>query len=169
METKEAIFKRRSIRKYKNIPLDQAQVEALLRAAMAAPTGRNIQDWRFVVVRERGNLQKIMLAHPYAKMVETAPLAIIVCSDFIVDNAARFWEVDCAAAIQNIMIAATGMGLGSVWLGVSNDKARLEGIKKYFELPENIMPVGIVVVGTADEEKQPEDRYDPAKVHYEKW
>jgi len=169
MQTAEVIFKRRSIRKYKpDIPVTDGQIEKLLRAAMAAPTARNMQEWEFLVLRDRKNLDKILAAHPYAGMVREAPCVIIVCGNTKKDSAG-YWPGDCSAAMQNILLMATDTGLGSVWLGVHPREERVAAIKKAFDLPAHITPLGIAVIGTAGEEKPPEDRYDTAKVHFEKW
>ncbi|MDR0291518.1 MAG: nitroreductase family protein [Elusimicrobium sp.] len=169
METAEIIFKRRSIRKYKpGAPVTDAQVKKLLSAAMAAPTARNMQEWEFLVLRDRKNLDKVLAAHPYAGMIKEAPCVIIVCGNTTKDPVG-YWPGDCSAALQNILLMATDMGLGSVWLGVYPREERVSAIKKAFDLPAHIMPLGIAVIGTAAEEKTPEDRYDAAKVHFEKW
>ncbi len=167
METRETIFGRRSIRKYLNKPLEAEKLTLILKAAMSAPTARNMQGWRFITVQTQEGKQKIMNAHPYSIMLQTAPCAVIVCAD--TQESTAFFQQDCAAAIQNMLLTAKDLGLGSVWLGVYPNKERAEGIAKEFSLPENIVPVGIVVLGYGDEEKGKEDRFDPAKVHAENW
>ncbi|ACC98878.1 Putative sepiapterin reductase [Elusimicrobium minutum Pei191] len=170
METSKAIFGRRSIRKYiADIPVDENQIKILLAAAMAAPTARNAQEWEFLVVRERETLQKIVETHPYASMLKEAPCAIIVCANLKKELIPGYWIGDCGAATQNILLAATNLGLGTVWLGVQAVKERVDAVRKIFNLPEHIMPFSIVAVGTPAEEKDPQDRYDEAKVHYGKW
>jgi len=169
MELNKVIFKRRSIRKYNpRVPVTDAQVEKLLRAAMAAPTARNMQEWEFLVLRDRRNLDKLLTAHPYAGMVKEAPCAIIVCGNTKVDPIG-YWPGDGSSALQNILLTATDMGLGSVWLGVHPREERVKAIKEAFKLPAHIIPVGVAVIGTAAEEKAPEDRYDVKKIHHEKW
>lgn len=170
METAEAIFKRRSVRKY--VPggkLTDTQIEQLLRAAMAAPTARNTQEWEFLVIQKPEGMDKIISAHPYAMMLKTAAAAIIVCADKNKEFRPGFGVVDGAAAIQNILLAATDMGLGSVWLGMYPVEERMQAINKAFNLPDNVFPVGIVSLGVPDEVPPAADRYDPAKVHYEEW
>ena len=167
METRETIFGRRSIRKYKNQTLEAEKLALILKAAMSAPTARNMQGWRFITVQTQEGKQKIMNAHPYSMMLQTAPCAVIVCADK--QESTSLFEQDCVAAIQNMLLAAKDLGLGSVWLGVYPNKERADGIAKEFSLPENIVPVGIVVLGYGDEEKGKEDRFDPAKVHAESW
>ncbi|WP_428897472.1 Nitroreductase [Parelusimicrobium proximum] len=170
MNTLEAIYKRRSIRKYqKGAEVTKEQLHTLLGAAMMAPSGKNNQSWEFVVLTEREALDKFMQAHPHAKMLETASACIIVCAKTDGATEGFFTLVDCAAAIQNILLAATELGLGSVWLGIHNAPERLEMIKELYSIPENVVPVGAVAVGVADEVKDPVDRYNESKVHYNKW
>jgi nitroreductase len=169
MDTLAAINKRRSIRKFTDKAIPEADLKILLKAAMMAPTGRNIQEWEFLVIRDKQTLAKITEIHPYAKMLLEAPAAIIVCANMDKENAESFWVGDCGAASQNILLAATELGIGSVWLGVQNNKERFEGIKKLFNLPANIMPFNIIALGYAAETKESMDRYDESKVHYEKW
>ena len=169
MDTLQAITKRRSIRKFTNRPLSQQQLETLLNAAMLAPTARNCQEWDFVVVRDRNVLNQLMKAHPYAHMLATADCAIIVCDDTRRETAAGYWPGDCGAATQNILLAATDMGLGSVWLGVYPTQERMEGVARVLGLPKEVLPFNIIALGYPDEKKEDVDRFDPAKVHYEKW
>ncbi len=167
METFNAIFARRSIRKYQNKALETEKLTKILEAAMAAPTARNKQPWRFITVQSEEGKNRIMAAHPYSLMLKTAPCAVIVCADKA--EATGFFQQDCAAAIQNMLLSATDLGLGSVWLGVYPNEERTNGISKVFNLPENIIPVGIVVLGYADELKGRENRFDAAKIHKENW
>lgn len=167
MDTFNAIFTRRSIRKYQNKALENEKLTKILEAAMSAPTARNRQPWRFITVQSEEGKNRIMSAHPYALMLKTAPCAVIVCADKT--EATDFFQQDCAAAIQNMLLSATDLGLGSVWLGVYPNKERVAGICQAFNLPENIIPVGIVVLGYADETKGRENRFDLNKIHKENW
>ena len=112
------IISRTSVRSYTNQPIEQEKIELLLRAAMAAPSACNKQPWHFVVINDRKMLDKIPSFSPYASMVKEAPLAIVVCGDL--DKALDgweqdFWIQDCAAATENILLMAHGLGLGAVW------------------------------------------------------
>ena len=123
----DAILRRRSIRAYTQEPVTDAQVEALLRAAMAAPSAGNQQPWRFVVIRDKRTLGAITEVHPYAKMLPGASVAILVCGDPGAGKWPQYWEQDCAAATENVLIAAEQLGLGSVWLGVHPLAERVAG------------------------------------------
>jgi len=169
MDALENLFSRRSIRKYKNVTLSEKDIKTLLKAAMQAPTARNKQTWQFVVVNERDKLNALMQAHPYAKMLKDAPLAIIVCGDKNLDDSLDYLSVNGAAATQNILLAAHALGLGAVWLGVYGREDRMKDISKIFSLPEHIVPISAIAVGVPNEEKPAEDRFDDNKVHYNNW
>jgi nitroreductase len=92
------IFKRRSIRKYKDKKVEKEKIEKLLKAAVAAPSAGNEQPWHFVVIRDRNILNHLAEVHPYAKMLKDAPLAVAVCGDLNKQRHEGFWVQDCAAA-----------------------------------------------------------------------
>ena len=163
------ILRRRSIRTYTQEPVTEAQVEALLRAAMAAPSAGNQQPWRFVVIRDKRTLTAITEVHPYSKMLPGAPVAILVCGDPGAGKWPQYWEQDCAAATENVLIAAEQLGLGSVWLGVHPLAERVDGVRRLLGIPESIVPFALLPVGRPAERKEPADRYDAARVHHERW
>jgi nitroreductase len=163
------ILRRRSIRNYTAEPVTDAQVDGLLRAAMAAPSAGNQQPWHFVVIRDRRTLTAITELHPYSKMLPGAPVAILICGDPHAGRWPQYWDQDCAAATENVLIAAEQLGLGSVWLGVHPLPERVEGVRRLLGLPEPIVPFALLPVGWPAERKEPSDRYDAARVHYERW
>ena len=167
------IFKRTSVRNYTGEKVTSEQIAMLMKAAMAAPSAKNSQPWEFLVLQERETLLKITEFHPYSSMLKHAPLAIVVCADANKEmpdlKGLDFWTQDCAAATQNIMLQAADMELGSVWLGVYPKDLLVDGIKKLFGLPENIIPFSIVAIGHPEGEVHPKDKFDPNKIHFEKW
>jgi nitroreductase len=166
----EFIQKRRSIRKYQpGAPVSDEQVNVLLRAAMAAPSASNQQPWDFVVIRDRALLDRSMEVHPYASMLRTASLAILVCGDLTRSHHGGMWIQDCSAATQNILLAAANMGLGTCWCGVHPRPERVEGLRKICGVPEDVVPFALIAVGVPAEDKPPADYYDPEHVHSETW
>lgn len=165
----EAIFKRRSVRRYTNQAIRAEDITQLLQAAMAAPTARNCQEWEFVVVRDKAMFQKIMAVHPYAKMLAQADCAIVVCGNTKREMAPNYWPADCGAATQNILLAATALGIGSVWLGVYPNEERMAAVSRLLNLPQHIKPLNIISLGMPDEKLAEVNRFDPAKIHYELW
>ena len=164
------VLSRRSIRKYTDEPVGDDLVERLLRAAMAAPSAGNQQPWRFVVLRDRDAMRAITDFHPYARMLPTAPVAVLVCGDPSGVKWPQMWEQDCAAATENLLIEAVQLGLGAVWLGIHPLAVRVEGIRGLLGIPDHVMPFAIVPVGWPAERKEPAaDRYDEARVHRDRW
>ena len=168
MDCLEAIFTRRSIRKFTTEPVSEKALEILLGAAMSSPTARNRQTWRFLVVNDRKILDEIPSIHQYAGMTREAPLAIIVCGDSS-DSDVVFWPQDAAAAIQTMMLAARALDLGSVWCGIYPRQDRVDAFRSKFALPDAIQPLGMVVIGHPAQPFTREDRYDPAKIKYNHW
>jgi len=169
MDTLEAISRRRSIRRFTNDPVDEGTVRTLLAAAMSAPSANNQQPWRFVVVKDRETLVELTTVHPYSTPLKEAALAVLICGDTEKLTSAGFWEQDCAAATENLLVAATALGLGSVWLGCHPREDRVKGIQKVLGIPETVIPLALVAIGHPKEEKSKADRYDPAKVHHDRW
>ena len=163
------VLSRRSIRKYTDEPVDDATVERLLRAAMAAPSAGNQQPWHFVVLRDRETRRAITGFHPYARMLPDAPVAVLVCGDPSSGKWPQMWEQDCSAATENILVEAAALGLGAVWLGVHPIEERVTGLRELLGVPEHVVPFSIVPVGHPAEHKGPSARYDPARVHLERW
>lgn len=164
------IFSRRSIRSYIDKDVSDNQVKELLRAAMYAPSAWNEFAWHFVVIRDRNTLNEISNSHPYAHMLLEAPLAIIPCCDtgnFKYDGV--FWIQDMAAAIQNILLQAESMSLGTCWCGVYPRKELIDIVSQIVSLPDHIVPVAIIPVGYPGEKKDETERYKPDRIHNEKW
>ena len=165
----DAIFKRRSIRKYTNKEVTEETITELLKAGMAAPSAGNAQTWEFVVIDDDEILKKIPEIHNYANMVPDCSKAILVCGNKKLEKYDGFWPQDCSAATENILIAATDKGLGAVWLGIYPTEDRVDDFKELFDLPEHIIPFSMIPVGHPAEEKDKADRYKEEKVHYNKW
>jgi len=169
MEALEAIFSRRSIRQYQSRTVSSEQIETLLKAAMSAPSAGNQQPWHFVVMQERAILNEIPKIHPHSKMLPEAPLGILVCGDLNLERYQHYWMIDCSAATENLLLAAHALGLGAVWLGVYPVEERVTQIRQLLHLSENIVPFSLIAIGYPAEEKPPANRFDPNRVHWEKW
>lgn len=167
MDALEAIFTRRSIRAYTSEPVSEEDLKVILEAAMNAPSASNRQPWHFIVVDDRSKLDAIMEVHPYSDMLAQAPLAIVVCGDTKVSSS--YWQQDCSAATENILLAARALGLGTVWLGVYPREDRVKGISRLFQLPAHVKPLAVIAVGHPAEEKGRVDRWQEEKVHRNRW
>ena len=167
------IFQRTSIRKYTGENVSPEQIETLLKAGMAAPSARNIQPWEFVVVQDRETLDTISEFGSFAHMLKEAPLAIVVCADtdkeMPVQAGKHYWIQDCSAATQNIMLQATELELGSVWIGTFPKEEMYKPLAELLGLPKNIIPVTTISIGHPSEEVTPKNKFDKGKLHFDKW
>jgi nitroreductase len=157
-----AIYARRSIRKFvQGKPVEREKLETLLKAAMAAPSACNIQPWDFVVIEDEARVREIEAGiEQYAQYDPT--VIIVVCGN----NEYIPWKdsgvVDCACAMENMMIVAPAIGLGTVCIG-GFDRQR---VKEQLAIPEEIEAVGMLYVGYPDEERQPRTKYVEEAVHW---
>lgn len=162
------ILSRRSIRHYTSEPMDQETLVLLLKAAMSAPTACNSQPWEFIVVTEPEVLALIREKFLFARY--NAPAAIVVCGNVGIANnsvAREYWVQDCSAATENILIAAAGMGLGAVWIGVHPAPSKIKPVREALGIPENVTPLSIVYVGHPAETKEPRTQYDEHRVYWQ--
>lgn len=169
MNTIRAILTRRSIRRFRPEPVPRQLIDELLKAAMHAPSAGNQQPWHFVVVDERGLLDRVPGFHPHASMCREAPLGILVCGDLQLETHEGMWMQDCAAAAQNLMLAAHDKGLGSVWVSSYPRPDRMEGFRALVHLPEQVLPLAFVVIGYPDEAPRAGLRFREERIHRNRW
>jgi len=165
----DAIYSRRSIRRYTSEKVSDDLIESLLKAAMCAPSARNQRPWHFVVVKEKDILNQLSKTHRYSEMVKEAPVAIVVCGDTQIQSYKDYWVLDCSAATENILIAAEELKLGAVWVAVYPREERINHVRKVLSLPSNIIPLCIIPVGYPAEKPEPVERFDKSRIHKEKW
>lgn len=167
----ENIHNRKSVRQFTSEPVSDEHIETMLKAAMAAPTAVNYQPWRFVVITEREKLDAMAEILPYAKMLKQAPLAIIVCGEttWFEGNTNPYWQQDCSAATQNILLAAEALGLGAVWTGVYPNMELARPLGEFLGLPATVQPLCTIPIGHHDGSTQPRDKWKPENIHYNKW
>ena len=163
-----AIEQRRSIRKYKDVPVTREQLDRLLYAAMLAPSACNSRPWEFIAVTRRETLDDIAHIHPYAKMCRTAAAAIIVVAlpEAQPGMPSGYYPQDCGAATQNILLEAVEMGLGTCWCGVYPKEERTAEMRKLFGVDDTKIPFCVIAVGVPDESPAPRGSFDTEKVTY---
>ena len=169
MNLKDAIEGRRSVRSFTSQPVPREAVDEMLRAAMQAPSAGNEQPWQFVVVDDRGILDAIPQISPYAPMCRVAPLAVLVCGDTREVRHTGYWVQDCSAATENMLLTAHGLGLGAAWTGVYPNEEREKAFRALLGLPEEIVPMALVVIGVPEESGPPVDRFRADRVHRNGW
>jgi nitroreductase len=162
------IFRRRSIRKYKDQPVTPATLTQLCMAGMAAPSAVNSQPWEFVVVTDPKKLAGLRQVLPYGKFI--APAAIVVCGNPLVARnpaGSIFWQQDCSAATENILLAADALGLGTCWIGVYPVPGIPKAVGKLVKLPPLAKPLCIIYLGYPAEQKDPRSKFNPSRVHWQ--
>jgi len=169
MNTLEAIFTRRSIRKFLSKEVTDALLLEIIKAGMYAPSAHNEQPWHFIILKDRQILDMIPTFQPYSEMCKTAPCAILVCGDLFLEKSPGNWPQDCAAATQNILLAIHDFKLGSVWASIYPRQERMEKYKDLLNLPDNIQPFALIPLGYYEERSQSVDRFKKDRIHYNKW
>jgi len=141
----------------------------VLRAASYAPSAHNRRPWHFVVLQNPTVVARLSEFHPYVAMAAQAGTVVVVCGDLGLQPELGFLVEDCSAAIQNLLLAAVDRGLGAVWCGVYPQEVLIKGVRDLLGLPGSLVPVGLVVLGHPAETRTVEERFDPARVHRDRW
>ncbi len=163
-----AIFTRRSVRKFEEKVIETDKIEMLLKAAMQAPSARNQAAWEFIVVENKEKLKELSTYKENIPFVEKCGCSIVILGDKDKMTVPNSWQQDLGAAAQNLMLQAVELGLGTVWCGAWGTDERVENLKKIFSLPDNLMPYAVIAVGYPAAEKANffVDRYDESRVKY---
>ena len=166
-----ALQTRRSVRSYTKEPVSDKNLDTILAAAQLAPSAANEQPWDFVVIRDPKTLAKVGEINHYASFAAKAPAAILVCLDTEKEDIPGMGILDVAMSAENLLLAAHGIGLGAVFTGIYPMVDRMEGFRKLLDMPENIIPVGLIVLGhpAIPGLRTAEDRVKPENVHWENW
>lgn len=166
MELKEALLKRRSCRKFLDKKVNNEDIDYLLHAAMSGPSAMNKTPWEFYVIKDETKLKEIKKASLFTGY--DAPLAIVVGCDLkraLPLKLKEFWIQDCSAATENILLAATDLGLGSVWCGIYPQEKPVTNLRRILNLKENIVPLNIIYIGYPLNENEPRDQYNEKYIH----
>lgn len=174
-DTLNTIKHRTSIRNYKDDKIPQAALEEIVKAGMAAPSAMNIQPWEFIIVTDKAVLEELAQVQPYVKMAKQAAAAIIVCGNM--QNYGNgglaafkdYWVQDTSAASQNILLAADSMGIGSVWTGLFPSLNACAKVRKVLAIPEDVIPLNIIVLGYPLQETAPKNKWSDKKLHWNKY
>lgn len=181
METTEAIRTRRSVRRYQDIPVSRDTIEALLEAAIHAPSAMNKQCWRFVVVTDKEKIIQLSKCQVIINgWIKDAPAVIVVCADPKEStnmNDLPYYMWDAALAMHNLVLAATDMGLGTCYLAAYKE----EKVKELLKIPENLRVVCMTPLGHPTEKRSVGEKLMKAVsgsskrkplsevAHWEKW
>lgn len=165
------LFARRSVRAYRQQAVSDDLVRDLLEAAMAAPSAVAKDPWEFLVVRQRKTLSEIAAGLPNGGMLREAALGIVVCGDLgrAHDRQLSYLLQDCSAAIENLLLAASALGLGACWLGVHPREDRVQHLRRLLRIPDPVLPIAAIAIGWPAESPPSRTRYREAAVHRESW
>lgn len=166
------IHARTSVRAYKDQPVSQDQIEKMIKAGMAAPTAGNRQPWYFVATTDRVVMDKLAEANEHGAMLKSAGAAIVVIgspTEGLRGESGEMWVQDCAAATQNILLAATAQGLGAVWIGIHPVTDRVAAVRNALEIPQDRTPFSIISIGWPEGTPSPKDKFKPEKVFNGRW
>ena len=162
------IMTRTSVRKFKQQPVEDAKIEALLRAGMASPTSGDMQPWHFVVLKDKKDIEQYAASNKYhAEDIKKTPLFIFVCADttrMAEGQGKELWVQDLSAVSENILLAAHAMGLGACWTTIYPIQKKVKGISRTLKLPANLIPLNGIIIGYPDEPLQPKDKWDEKKI-----
>jgi nitroreductase len=170
--TIETILKRKSARHFTDRNVTQDELDLIIKVAFAAPSGMDLQPWEFIVITDRKTLDELAEALPYAKMLFQATAAFVVCGIPYSSNpekGSKYWMLDCSTVSQNVMLAAESLGLGAIWTACWPYPERMEPVHNILGIPENILPLSVIPIGEPTGEDLPKDKFNPAKLHFEKW
>lgn len=167
MNLEQAIYQRRSVRKYLADPVPEDAVQKLLEYAMAAPSACNKKPWEFYAVTNPELLGKLKHTHMFTNY--NSPMVIIVAGNLkkaLPGKQKAFWIQDCSAAVENILLGALELGLGTCWCGLHpNDKAA-DAVREALGAEEHIVPLGLLHIGYPAETPEARTQFDEKKVHY---
>ncbi|OGK13062.1 MAG: hypothetical protein A2W80_15750 [Candidatus Riflebacteria bacterium GWC2_50_8] len=166
------ILTRHSVRQFTGELIKKEDLDIIVKAGMAAPSACNVQPWAFIIVTERNILDTLGQKLPFAKMLDKAGAAIIVCGvpDKDKQYAKKFWTVDCSAATENILLAAHALAYGAVWTAVHPEEDRIAIVRKECEIPGNVVPLNIIPIGVpANANAKAIDKYKSDNIHYDRW
>jgi nitroreductase len=175
MDVFECISSRRSIRKFLEVPVEWEKIGTIIDAGMLAPSSGNLQNWRFIVVKDEKKRMQLAEAALQQHWMNNAPVVIVVCSEmkkirqFYGVRGERLYAVqNCAAAVQNMLLAANALDLGACWVGAFDENA----VCRALSIPDDadMRPQAIIPIGYPDEKPAPQLRYRIENITYlEKW
>lgn len=168
----EEIFKRRSIRKYREGEIENEKIDKLIRAAMQAPGSRLTKEpWEFIIIKDKNTIKKLSEMDQNSKPLKKASLAIVLIANMNNSYFKTVWQQDMAAASTNLLLEASYLDLGAVWINIAPNEKRIEYITKLFDLNENLIPFNIISIGYPAESQKNKfiDKYHEDRVHYEKY
>ena len=160
------LFTRISVRKYTDQPVEAEKIDAILKAAMQAPSAGNQQPWEFYVVTDPEVIAALAKSSPYAGCTAGAQAAIVPCYRTEGIYFPQYAEIDLAISCENLWLETTAQGLGTVMLGIAPLEERMDAVAAILKLPANLKPFAIFPIGYPAEARPQSDRFDKTRIHY---
>lgn len=169
MELMQGLITRRSVRQYTDQRVSDADITEIVTAGMYAPSARHQLIWEFVVITDREKLKKLSEGLHTAPMAKSAAFGVAVCADLSRAASPDYWDQDCAAATQNILLACHDKGLGAVWVGMYPHAEREDVVKGICGIPAEIRVQSLILAGHPAAPAKREDRFDEHKIRFNDW
>lgn len=165
------IHSRKSVRHFTGRSVDADTLTRIVRAGMAAPAAENMQARSFVIVTAKEGLEALAAGLPYAKMLDQAGAAIVVCAlpEKAYQKKAEFAILNATCASENMLLAIEALKLGGVWTAVYPEENLMAHVRDTLGIPENVIPLNVIPVGEPTGVDRPKDKFNPENMHCEKW
>lgn len=160
------IYSRVSIRRYKDMPVEEEKIQEILRAGMQAPSAGNQQPWEFYVITNKEKIQALSQAHKYAGCAAGAPVVIVPVYRKTGLMFPMYAEIDLSIAQENMWLMTEALGLGGVWMGIAPLRERMNIVKEILDLPEDVEAFSLFPLGYPDEVRKQQDRFEESRIHY---
>ena len=176
------ILSRKSVRSYNGEAIPDSVMENILRAAMAAPSGRDWRPWSFVVLTDKSQYDSIFEGNHNMQKFKESGAIVVICADTIhmgptrdnpdgpdVAQVNQLWRDDMGAVTENLLLAVEAYGLGACWTACYPFVNTMAPVRKALELPETVIPYAVVPIGYPSTENSPKDKWDPSRIHNNRW
>ena len=176
------ILSRKSVRSYTGDTIPAAVMENILKAAMSAPTGMDVRPWSFVVLTDKSQYETVFAGNFNMKKFMESGAVVVICADTTVTRPPRdnpdgptvttpnqIWRDDMGACTENLLLAVEAYGLGACWTACYPFPDTMKPVKEALGLPATVVPYAIVPIGYPSTESSPKDKWDPARIHYDRW
>lgn len=173
MDALQCLMTRRSVRSFSDEPLTQQELETLIRAAQQAPSAHNTRPWLFLSLTEREILHRLVPMTPWWALLDQCAAAVVICVDTrLLEQKSllpEFQTLSCAAAMENMLLAAHAMGLGGVWLGMCQGQENYDNFRQILGIPEWARVIGMAAFGHPADTAKRTEHMETEKWSQERW
>lgn len=176
------ILNRKSVRSYNGDTIPADVMENLLKAAMAAPSAVDRRPWSIIVMTDKSQYETVFEGNFNMQKFMESGAIVVLCADTIhmgpsredpdgpdVAQVNQLWRDDMGAVAENLLLAVEAYGLGACWTACYPYPQTMEPVKRCLGLPASVVPYAVVPIGYPNGDTQPKDKWDPARVHYDRW